>query len=79
MARHKPWPKQKLLFAQKYFTDIAKEAGKFLDDRALFVFGYLVHQFWQQVVKEELKEDEIWITGFFDLVLNVVKQDNSVS
>lgn len=79
MALHKPWPKRKLLFAKQYFKAIVKEVGKFLDDRALFVFGYLIRNFWKQVVEEKLKEDEIWITGFFDLVVNVVKEHKPLS
>ncbi|MDO8530228.1 MAG: hypothetical protein Q7S10_02370 [bacterium] len=74
MARHVPWPKHKELFARKYFPEIARETIKWIDDRALFVFGYLVRKFWQQVVAENLKEDEIWVTTFFDMGLNVVQQ-----
>jgi len=73
MARHKPWPKQKGLFAQRYYADIALEVGKWLDDREIFIFCYLVRNFWRKVVREEMREDEIWIASVFDLVLNVVK------
>ena len=73
MARHKPWPKHKSLFAQKYYADIALEVGKWLDDREIFIFCYLVRNFWRKVVREEMREDEIWIASLFELVLNVVK------
>jgi len=73
IARHKPWPKQQLAFAKKYYADIALETGKWLDDREIFVFCYLVRNFWRKVVREEMREDEIWVASLFDLVLNVVK------
>ncbi len=73
IKRHQPWPKHKLAFAKKHFQAIALEAGKWVDDRALFVFAYLVRKFWQRVVTEKMREDEIWVTGLFDVVLNVVK------
>ena len=73
MARHKPWPKQQGAFAKKYYAEIALEAGKWLDDREIFVFCYLVKSFWEKVVKEGMREDEIWVTSLFDLVLNVVE------
>ncbi len=79
MARHKPWPKQRGIFAKKYYADIAIETGKWLDDREIFVFCYLVRKFWEQVVKEGMREDEIWVTSLFDLVLNVAKPTRSDS
>lgn len=77
MARHKPWPKKKRLFTEKHYVEIAREAGKWVDDRVIFVFAYLVRKFWENVVEKGLKEDEIWVAGFFDLVLNVIKQRKS--
>ena len=60
-------------FAKKHYSAIALEVGKWLDDREIFVFCYLVRNFWEKVVAEEMREDEIWVTSLFDLVLNVVK------
>lgn len=77
MRWHEPWLKQnrqKRLFAQKNFSAVATEAIKWIDDRALFVFGYLVRKFWEQVVKEKTREDQIWVTNFFDMSLNVVEK-----
>ncbi|TSC72492.1 MAG: hypothetical protein G01um101438_576 [Parcubacteria group bacterium Gr01-1014_38] len=74
IARHRPWPKRKRLFAQQHFQAIASEAAKWVDDRALFVFAYLVRKFWGQVVEERLYEEEIWVINLFDLVVNVVKR-----
>ncbi|MEK9184946.1 MAG: hypothetical protein AAB866_02150, partial [Patescibacteria group bacterium] len=45
LASHKPWPKQQGIFVKKYYTDIAIETGKWLDDREIFVFCYLVRKF----------------------------------
>ncbi len=74
LNRHAPWAKQKRAFVQKYFTDIAKEAAQWTGDRALFIFCYLVRQFWEQVLKEEMYEAEIWVASSFDLQLNVIKR-----
>lgn len=73
IARHKPWPKRKRHFAEQHFTEIAAEAGRWVDDRTLFIFGYLVRKFWKNVEEEGLSEEEIWVTSLFDLLLNVVK------
>ena len=73
MARHKPWPKQQGAFAKKHYADIALEIGRWLDDREIFIFCYLVRNFWEEVVAQGMREDEIWVTSLFDLVLNVVK------
>ena len=73
IEQHKPWPKQKIAFVQKYYTDITIEVGKWLDDREIFVFCYLVRNFWERVVAEGFREDEIWVTSLLNLVVNVVK------
>ncbi len=73
IARHKPSPRQQLAFAKEHYADIALEIGKWLDDREIFIFCYLVRNFWRKVVREGMREDEIWVTSLFDLVLNVVK------
>lgn len=72
--RHKPWPKRKLEFTNKYFTLITKEIQKWLDDCVLFIFGYLVGQFSESVLRENLPEEEIWVSSFFNLTVNVVKK-----
>ncbi|MHB8521878.1 MAG: hypothetical protein ACYDH9_14105 [Limisphaerales bacterium] len=73
MARHEPWSDSaKKHFAERHFTDIAQGAIKWVDDCALFTFGYLVKRFSEQVLKVESPEDEIWVTSFSDLTLNVI-------
>lgn len=78
MEYHKPWPKGKRQFAEKHFAEAAKEIAKWIDDCALFVFGYLVRKFWKQVVKRRSREDEIWVTSFLNLDINAVKPEKSV-
>src|SRR3989338_2115943 len=63
---HTPWSKRKRLFVGQYFADIARETNKWIDDRALFIFAYLVRQFADQVLAEKLYEEETWISHFFD-------------
>lgn len=72
IARHEPWQEHKRTFVRQYFTEIATEVAKWVDDRALFVFGYLVRNFWVNVRKEKMVEAEIWVTSNFDQLLNVV-------
>ena len=77
LAQHRHWKKPPLQykyeFARKYYSDIAREAEHWLDDCALFVFGYLVRKFGQKVLqqREERQEAEIWVTHFLDLSVNV--------
>ena len=67
---------KKRAFVQEHFGTIAKEAQRWVDDGALFIFGYLVRQFWEQVLKEGLSEEEIWITSLFTMNVNVIKYSN---
>lgn len=75
LAQHRHWKKRELKyeFAQRYYNDIAREAEHWLDDCALFVFGFLVRQFGQKVLQQqqEKQEAEIWVTHFLDLSVNV--------
>ncbi len=61
-----PFPKRKHDFVERYFTDIAREVNRWLDDRGLFTFAYLVHKFAENVLAEQLYEQEIWVTNLFN-------------
>ena len=74
VASLEPWPRQKREFVQEYFEPIAKEVSKWVDDCALFGFGYLVRNFWNEVLATGRREDEIWITSFFNLNINIVQR-----
>ena len=69
-----PWPAYKRKFVEKHFEAAMKESVKWLDDCALFTYGYLVRNFWEIVLKRGRREDEIWVTSLFGLNLNVVKR-----
>lgn len=71
---HPRWPKKKKVFVEKYYSPIAKEINKWIDDRALFVFAYVVRNFAENVLERKLLEEEIWVTNFFDQNLNVIKR-----
>ena len=77
LKNHAPWPARKHAFAQQYFADIAREVNKWIDDRALFIFAYLVKQFAEQVLVEQLYEKEIWVTNLFDQNLNIIRRTES--
>lgn len=74
IARHEPWPDAKRAFVEQHFTEIAREAAQWSGDRALLIFGYLVRQFWQNVIEQKMFEAEIWVTSFFDQQLNVIER-----
>ncbi|MDP3735539.1 MAG: hypothetical protein Q8R39_03880 [bacterium] len=75
MTRHEPWPQAKRAFALQYYKPIMRQLAKWIDDCALLVFGFLVRRFWREVVRRGTREDEIWVTSFFNLGVNrVVRQ-----
>ena len=76
IARHKHLKKNKdkMAFAKKYFVPVAKEVAKWQDDCDLFLLGYFVKQFSLSALSAEKEEKEIWVTSFFNLTINVVKQ-----
>jgi hypothetical protein len=70
--RHMPWSQQKLEFAEQFFTLVMQQASKWVDDCALYVFGFLVRRFWNEVLRRRTREEEIWVTSFFSLHVNRV-------
>ncbi|MDP3735018.1 MAG: hypothetical protein Q8R39_01165 [bacterium] len=77
LAAHEPWEDQgKRRFVERYFTRVCQDVGKWIDDCALFVFGYLVRKFSQpqHVLDIAGIEEEIWVMSFFDMTLNVVRK-----
>jgi hypothetical protein len=70
---HGVWPKQKRQFVNNYYEPITKEIKRWIDDINLFIFGYLVKAFWQQVIARGSEEDEIWVVSLFNVNLNIVK------
>ena len=68
-----PVSEEGLIFIKRYYARIAKEVTKWFDDSALFSFGFLVRRFWKRVAEVGRKEDQIWVTNFFNLGINVVK------
>jgi hypothetical protein len=75
LLRHEPWPEYKRAFVEEYFEPAAKEAQKWIDDCALYLFGFLIKNFWEGIGQEHFQEDEIWAGSFFTLGLNVVTQE----
>lgn len=75
MDIHEPWRNQrKRKFAERHFSNIAREVRKWIDDCALFTFGYIVRKFSKKVLETGRLEDEIWVTSFFDLTLNIIRR-----
>ena len=72
LASHRLWPESHKAFAMEHFPSLACEVVKWVDDTGLFVFGYLVRNFWAGIQKRGKKEEEIWVTSFMPTI-NVVK------
>lgn len=77
LANHEPWPKKKRAFVKRYYASIVREVNQWIDDRALFIFAYLVRQFGEKVLTEQLYEKEIWVTNLFDQNLNIIRRAES--
>lgn len=72
MRDYGPFTKQKGAFTKKYFEPVAREIFKWRGDWFLFVFGYLVRQFAQELAQRKKEEEEIWVASFFNLTVSVV-------
>lgn len=70
---HIPFTEQKLAYIKANYAAIATEILKWFDDCVLFTFGYLARRFWKKVSEEGKREDEIWVTSFFNLGINVLR------
>jgi hypothetical protein len=75
LTRYEPWPDYKRAFVEEYFEPVAKEVQKWIDDCAMYLFGYLIRRFQHEIEEKRFHEDEIWAASFFNLGLNVVKQE----
>jgi hypothetical protein len=75
---HGIWPKHKQAFVVQYYESITKETKQWIDDIGLFIFGYLVRHFWKEVIACNAEEDEIWVTSFFNLNLNIVRRQGEL-
>lgn len=74
IEEHKEWNKRKLRYVKRHFAFIAREVARWIDDCALFIFGYLVRQFSENVIVENLREEEIWTVSFFNMTVNVIQR-----
>lgn len=74
LKEHEPMSKRKRDFVQKYFELVARETFKWMGDCLLFIFGYLVRQFSEQLTKLGHPEEEIWVASFFNLTVSVMKK-----
>lgn len=71
---HSAWPEHKQQFVFNHYRPIARSLKKWMDDIALFIYGYLVRRFWSKAVARGRQEDEIWVVSFFNMNLNIVKR-----
>ena len=76
---HSAWERDpaRKAFAEELYPVLAKRISKWIDDCGLFVFGYLVREFWQKIVElheQEGKplEDEIWVSSIFHTNVNLM-------
>ncbi|MFH1354072.1 MAG: hypothetical protein ABIH36_02190 [bacterium] len=70
---HPSFSEQELVYINNNYPTIATEILKWFDDCVLFTFGYLTRRFWRRVAEVGRREDEIWVTSFFNAGINVLK------
>ena len=70
---HVPFSEQELAYIKANYPAIATEILKWFDDCVLFTFGYLARRFWKRVAEVGKREDEIWVTSFFNLGINTLR------
>jgi hypothetical protein len=73
-----PLTETELSYVKDHYMTIASEVLKWFDDCALFTFGYLARRFWTRVAEAGKREDEIWITTFFNVGVNVLQPENNL-
>jgi hypothetical protein len=78
LFRHAAWSDEKRSWTRDNFMPIARSIGKWIDDCGLFIFGYLVRNFWERIVdlhREEGTplEETIWIINMFHIDVNELK------
>ncbi len=76
---HAAWERdpERKAFAEMLYPILAKRISKWINDCGLFIFGYLVREFWQKIVdlhEQEGKdlEDEIWVSSIFHINVNIM-------
>ena len=70
---HTPFSEEELAYIKDNYPAIATEILKWFDDCVLFTFGYLARRFWKKVAEVGRREDEIWVTSFFNLGINMLR------
>jgi hypothetical protein len=74
LAEYSHWPADHLEYARRHFNALARRVTRWLDDCALFIFGYLVRTFSERVLREKMSEKEILVVSFLDPYVNVVRR-----
>ena len=74
LGLHAAWPRHKRVFVDNYYELITKEVKKWIDDTGMFVFCFLIRNFWEGVIASKSREVEIWVANFFNMNLNIVKE-----
>ncbi len=72
LAEHEHWPGELRDFVATHFEPVAKEVEKWIDDCGLFIFGFVVRQFADNVLRQHMSEEEIWVVNTFDPCINIV-------
>lgn len=73
VAEHPSFSEPDLAYITNNYAAIATEILKWFDDCVLFTYGYLARRFWKRVAEVGRREDEVWVTSFFNLGINVLR------
>lgn len=63
LRRHSAWDVDKRKFANSFYPRLAVVVSKWIDDCGLFVFGYLVRNFWLEIIRRHKDEQERAVTA----------------
>ncbi len=75
ISRHVMWSSEQRKYARLLYEKLTPKLVKWIADCGLIVFGYIVREFWKEIVSLNAieggsLEDEIWVTSVFQLNIN---------
>lgn len=61
--------------AREQFEAVLRRVQDWIDNCALFIFCYFVRRFCQRVLETRSVEEQVWVTSFFNLSINIVTRE----
>lgn len=57
------------------FDPVLRRVQDWIDSCALFIFCYFVRRFCQRVLETQSYEEQVWVTSFFNLSINIMTRE----